>query len=173
LRWALVAGGFVGTLIIIRPDSHVFGWSMLLPLILVGANAWYQVLTSQMAQTEAPATMHFYTGWIGLLLVSLTLPWVWVTPQTASQWSGLLLMGFLGTVGHLLLIQAYAKAPASTLTPFLYAQIGFALVGGWLMFSHVPDAWSLIGIGMIALCGAAGAWLAVREGRPPFEPPPT
>jgi drug/metabolite transporter (DMT)-like permease len=173
LRWALVAGGFVGTLIIIRPDSHVFGWSMLLPLILVGTNAWYQVLTSQMAQTEEAATMHFYTGWIGLLLVTLTLPWVWVTPQTLSQWSGLLLMGFLGTVGHLLLIQAYAKAPASTLTPFLYAQIGFAGVGGWLMFSHVPDAWSLIGIGMIALCGAAGAWLAVREGRPPFEPPQT
>ena len=49
-------------------------------------------------------------------------------------------MGFMGTVGHFFLILAYQRAPASTLTPYLYAQIAFAMLGGWLMFSHVPDA---------------------------------
>jgi hypothetical protein len=29
----------------------------------------------------------------------------------------------------------------------------------------VPDALSLLGIGMIAVCGAAGAWLTVHERR--------
>ena len=41
-------------------------------------------------------------------------------------------MGFMGTVGHFFLILAYQRAPASTLTPYLYAQIAFAMVGGWL-----------------------------------------
>ena len=71
----------------------------------------------------------------------------------------------MGTVGHFLLILAYQRAPASTLTPYLYVQIGFAMLGGWVVFSHVPDGWSIAGMALIALCGAAGAWAAVRESR--------
>ena len=44
------------------------------------------------------------------------------------------------------------------------------MLGGWLMFSYVPDAASLFGMGLIAVCGAAGAWLTVRERREPIEP---
>jgi drug/metabolite transporter (DMT)-like permease len=80
------------------------------------------------------------------------------------------LMGLMGTVGHFLLILAYQRAPAATLTPYLFCQIGFAMFGGWLVFNHVPDQWSLVGMVMIAVCGAAGAWLAVRESRVPIEP---
>ena len=170
LRWALIGGGFVGTLIIIRPDSHLFGWYVALPLVLVVTSAAYQMLTGYMAKLESSVTMHFYTGWIGFLLVSLILPWVWVTPQSTSQWSGLLLMGVAASAGHFLLIQAYTRASASTLTPFLYAQIGFATLGGWLVFAYVPDGWSVLGMLMIAGFGAASAWLSVRESRVPLEP---
>jgi drug/metabolite transporter (DMT)-like permease len=79
-------------------------------------------------------------------------------------------MGLMGTVGHIFLILAYQRAPAATLTPYLYAQIAFAMLGGWLVFSHVPDGWSVVGIAMIAVCGAAGAWLTVRERRVAPEP---
>ena len=65
---------------------------------------------------------------------------------------------------------AYRRAPASTLTPYLYAQIAFAMLGGWLLFAYVPDALSLVGMSLIALCGAAGAWRTVRERREPIEP---
>ena len=75
-------------------------------------------------------------------------------------------MGLLGTVGHFMLILAYYRAPAATLTPYLYSQIAFAMIGGVIVFSHVPDNLSHpLGTGMIAFCGAAGAWLAVREQR--------
>ena len=165
LRWALVTGGFVGTLIIIRPGGEGFSWAMLLPLCLVASNSWFQILTSRMARTEDPITMHFYTGWIGTLLASLALPFVWTTLGSWTLWAGLALMGLMGTVGHFMMILAYARTPVSTLTPFLYAQIAFAMLGGWLAFSHVPDDLSLMGMLMIAVCGAGGAWLAVREGR--------
>lgn len=165
LRWALVIGGFVGTLIIVRPGSELFGWAMLLPMALVATNAWFQVLTSQLARTEEAVTMHFYTGWTGALVASLALPFVWNLPQNTAEWGGLLLMGALASVGHFLLIQAYRHAPAATLTPFLYAQIAFAMLGGWIVFTHVPDRWSVLGMVMIAACGAASAWLTVRENR--------
>jgi drug/metabolite transporter (DMT)-like permease len=170
LRWALVIGGFAGTLIIIRPDGDDFTWAMLLPLGLVITNAWFQILTSRLARTEDPFTMHFYTGWVGTLVASLALPFVWTWLDAWTLWAGLCLMGFLGTVGHFMMILAYGRAPASTLTPFLYAQIGFAMIGGWLAFSHVPDLWSMVGMAMIAVCGATGAWLAVRDSRVAIEP---
>jgi drug/metabolite transporter (DMT)-like permease len=170
LRWALVAGGFVGTLVVLRPGGTVFSWAILLPLGLVISNAWFQVLTSRLARTEKPLTMHFYTGWVGTLIATIALPFAWTTLSGWHWWALLCLMGFMGTVGHFFLILAYQRAPASTLTPYLYVQIAFAMLGGWLMFSHVPDAASLFGMGLIAVCGAAGAWLTVRERREPIEP---
>jgi len=170
LRWALVVGGFAGTIIIIRPDGDDFNWAMLLPLGLVICNAWFQILTSRLARTEDPLTMHFYTGWVGTLAASLALPFVWTALDSWTLWASLALMGLMGTVGHFMMILAYGRAPVSTLTPFLYAQIGFAMLGGWIAFSHVPDRWSMLGMGMVAVCGAVGAWLAVRQSRVPIEP---
>ena len=161
-RWALVCGGFAGTLVIIRPGHDAFEWITLLPLGLVVCNAWFQVLTVKMAKTEDPITMHLYTGWVGTLIASLPLPWVWAMLPSGSLWGWLMVMGAAATVGHFLLILAYQRAPAATLTPYLYAQIGFAMLGGWIAFAHVPDGWSLIGMVMIAVCGAAGAWLTLR-----------
>jgi drug/metabolite transporter (DMT)-like permease len=170
LRWCLVIGGFIGTLVIIRPSSQHFDWTVILPVILVTTNSGFQVLTSKMARTEDPMTMHLYTGWIGTGLATLALPFVWEMPQDWTLWAQLLLMGFLATVGHFFLILAYMRAPAATLTPYLYAQIGFALLGGWLVFNHVPDQWTLVGMGLVTLCGALGAWLTVREGRVTVQP---
>lgn len=170
LRWLLVAGGFAGTLVIIRPGGAAFNWASLLPLGLVATNAWFQVLTSKLARTEDPMTMHLYTGWVGTLIASLALPFVWVQLGASWLWLALCLMGVMATVGHFMLILAYQRAPAATLTPYLYAQIAFAMLGGWLVFEHVPDRWSMAGMVMIAVCGAAGAWLTVRERRPLAEP---
>jgi drug/metabolite transporter (DMT)-like permease len=92
-------------------------------------------------------------------------PFVWTSIGDWRPWAGMAFMGLMGTVGHFMLILAYYRAPAATLTPYLYAQIAFAMLGGFIVFSHVPDTLSLAGIVMIAVCGAAGAWLTVRERR--------
>jgi drug/metabolite transporter (DMT)-like permease len=170
LRWALVAGGFAGTLVIIRPGDEGFDWALLLPVGLVVSNAWFQILTSRMVKTEDPVTMQFYTGWVGTLIASAALPFFWTKLDSWALWAGLVFMGVMGTVGHFVMILAYAKAPVSTLTPFLYAQIAFAMLGGWIVFSHVPDRWSVLGMALIAVCGAAGAWLTVRESRVALQP---
>lgn len=170
MRWALVAGGFAGTVVIIRPGGETFQWASLLPLCLVVTNAWFQVLTSKLARTEDPVTMHLYTGWVGTLIATLTLPFVWAQLPAWWLWAALCFMGLMATVGHFMLILAYQRAPAATLTPYLYSQIAFAMLGGWIVFSHVPDNWSMVGMVMIAVCGAGGAWLTVRESRMALEP---
>jgi drug/metabolite transporter (DMT)-like permease len=163
-RWVLVLGGFAGAMLIIRPGGANFIWPMLLPLGAVVTYSWFQLLTSHMVKTENPLTMHLYTGWVGTLVPSLMLPFVWVNP-TQTELGMLLLVGALGTVGHYLLILAYKRSPASNLTPYLYAQIVFAMLGGWLVFNQVPDSWALAGIALIAACGVAGALLTSYESR--------
>lgn len=165
LRWVLVLLGFLGALVVIRPGGEGFTWATLLPLGLVASNAAFQILTSRLAREDDPATMHFYSGCVGVALATLLLPMAWVTPQSLGIWGGLLLLGVLGSLGHYLLILGYARAPAATLTPYLYLQIAFATLAGWLVFAHVPDAWSFAGLGLIALSGVAGTWLTAREAR--------
>ncbi|WP_119153526.1 DMT family transporter [Caldimonas tepidiphila] len=164
LRWACVGGGFVGALVVIRPGAADFDWALLMPLALVACNAAFQLLTGRLARTDDAGTMHFYTGCVGVALSSLALPFAWQT-LPGPHWAALLLIGVFSTLGHFLLILGYGRAPAATLTPFLYFQIAFAALAGWLVFSHAPDLWSVVGIAVIAVCGAAGTWLSGREQR--------
>ncbi len=164
-RVVLVCGGFVGTLIIVRPGTQMFGWSLLIPLALVIVNTAFQLMTSKMARTEDAMTTQFYTGWIGTALASIPMIWYWVPITDAQAWLELVFMGFAGCVGHFMLILAFERSPAGTLMPYMYAQIGFGMLGGWLVFDHMPDHFSMIGIGLIALCGTAGGLLTAYEVR--------
>jgi drug/metabolite transporter (DMT)-like permease len=171
VRWVLVAGGFLGALLVVQPDSDIVGWASLVPIAMVFMYAWFQILTRKMASTEDPLTTHFYTGWVGALVTSIAVPMVWQDMPEGRILALLCLVGLMGTVGHFLLILAFARAPASSLTPYLYAQIGFAMLCGWLVFDHVPASMEISGIVLIVLCGASASWLTARENRLPLTPP--
>jgi len=176
LRWALVAGGFVGALIVTRPGSGIIGWAAIFPLAGAVSYAAFQVLTRRLAGHENPITTHFYTGLVGTVLLTLVLlaspvPLVATLAQApAWQISVMLLIGVLGTGGHLLLIFSLGMAPTAVLMPFLYLQIAFATLLGSGVFHQLPDGWALLGMGVITACGAAGAWLNLRQANPPVNP---
>jgi len=176
LRWSLVAGGFAGALIVVRPGSGLFGWAALIPAAAALCYAAFQMLTRRLAGIEHPLTTHFYTGLVGTLVASVALAFapdelwpelVWAGPR---MWALLVLVGVCGTVGHLLLILALGMAPLSLLMPFTYTQIVFAAAAGWLVFNHVPDGWAQVGMAVIAACGAAAVWLNARETAPARVP---
>lgn len=171
LRWALVVGGFAGALVVIRPGSGLFGWAVLMPLAAAFSNAAFQVLTTRLGPGESAHTTNFYTGLTGtvvmtpLLLASPIDADALLVAAPALHLMLLLAIGALGTAGHLLLIMSLGVARPATLMPFLYTQIGFAAIVGWLVFRAAPDAWGWVGMAVIAACGAASAWLNVRDAR--------
>lgn len=168
LRWTLVVGGFVGALIVVRPGSGVIGWVALLPLAVAFSNAAFQIMTSRYAPHEDPFTTNFYTGATGvtlatpLLLASVAEPLGTLAAAPVHAVAALGGIAVLGTAGHLLLILALGKAPASTLMPFQYTQLAVAALAGYVVFGLVPDGWGWLGMAIIAVCGAASAWLNVR-----------
>ncbi len=163
LRWVLMGLGLAGVLLVVRPGGQVFGWALLFPVVLVGAYAWFQVLTSRLSGDENPYTTHFYTGLVGTLVMCPVVLLSWRTQALLDHWPWFVLLGFLGTFGHLMLIRAYNRASAVVLSPYLYSQIAFATLLGWLVFRHVPDALAWIGIAIIATSGIGNALLSARE----------
>jgi len=165
VRWLLMGLGLFGVLLVVHPGGQVFSWALLFPVVLVTTYAAFQVLTSRLSGDENPYTTHFYTGLAGALVTAPVLFWSWRTSALLDYWYWFLLVGFLGTFGHLMLIRAFNHASAVVLTPYLYSQIAFATLMGWGVFSHVPDAFAWTGIAVIAASGVGNALLTVREAR--------
>lgn len=161
-----VAGGFVGTLLIALPGGEIqLGWSVLLALGCMACSSAFQLLSSYLARFCHPANTHFCTVWVCALVGALALPLVWVPVDSAWMWCLMLVIGVVGAGGHFLLAQSFQRAPASTLMPFAYFHIGFAVLAGWLMFGHVPHPWAAAGIVLIAACGIASGWVGARQRR--------
>ncbi|MEY4978932.1 MAG: hypothetical protein RLZZ352_1202 [Pseudomonadota bacterium] len=134
LTWLLLVGGLCSALIVIRPQGNTFDTHLLWPLLLVLINASYQILTSRMVRTEDPGSMHVITGLICLLGSSVLVPEFWVPVAQPVTWLLIALMGVFGSLGHYVMSQAYQSAPASTLAPYMYAQIAFTTLAGQVGF---------------------------------------
>jgi drug/metabolite transporter (DMT)-like permease len=151
-RWAAVAVGFAGALVIVRPGGGGFGWATALPLGMALSSALYQITTRRVTAFDGPATSMFYTAAFGALATSAAAPIFWKTPD-ALGWAELAGLGLFAGFGHLLLIQAFARGPASMLAPFTYTQLVWATLLGFLIFGDLPDHWTLGGAAIIVVSG--------------------
>ncbi len=166
-RWGLMVVGLLGVLLVVRPGGQVFSWALLYPVLMIATYAWFQVLTSRLSGEEDPYTTHFYTGLVGAFFTTPLAVLNWDSGVVGTHWLWFLVIGMTGTFGHLMLIRAYMRASAPVLTPYLYMQIAFATLFGWLVFDHVPDLLAWVGIAVIAASGIGIALLTAREaGRP-------
>ena len=166
IRWALIGVTFAGALLVVKPGAGMLSPALLLPLLTLALNTGFHLVTSRLARLEDVGTMQFYTGCTGAVLATLALPFFWAPLGSWTTWALLALVCVLSTAGHRMLIVGYAKAGVATLTPLLFAQIATSTLLGWLVFSHMPDGWSLVGICVIALGGASCTWLSTRERAP-------
>jgi drug/metabolite transporter (DMT)-like permease len=143
-RWAAVAVGFVGVVLVIQPGSTRFGWTALLPLLAAASSALYHVTTPMLARTEDPVSSLYFTALVAGIGLCAVVPFFW-TPLDAAGWLGIAVLGVLGTVGHFFLIRAFETAPASTLSPFMYLYLVWATILGWLVFSDIPGLATVAG----------------------------
>jgi drug/metabolite transporter (DMT)-like permease len=158
-RLAAIGVGFVGVLIITRPGFGGMHPAALLSVFGTACYALYAISTRVLAGSDSSATTLFYSGLAGVVLVTPFVPFVWSTPSVLIA----LMMaatGVFGAVGHWLLILAHARAPAPVLAPFLYTQLIWVVILGYLVFGDLPDYWTLIGASVVI---ASGMYLLYRE----------
>ncbi len=154
-----IAIAMVGALIVIRPGSAVFSSAALLPLAAAACYSAYALLTRRVGPDEDVWTSLFYTGLVGTVLLSILVPFAWVPLDGVS----IVLMGLaalFGTVGQLLIIRSFSTGEAAMLAPFSYTGLIFATLWGVLLFSELPDIWTIAGALVIA---GAGLYVWHRE----------
>jgi drug/metabolite transporter (DMT)-like permease len=160
-RWAAVVVGFLAALVIIRPGPGMANPAALLPLASASCFALYALCTRILSRSDGWATTLIWSASVGLVVLSALAPLDW-RPPDARGWAELAFLGLLGSLGHMLMILAYARAPASILAPMSYLQLIWSTVLGLLLFGNFPDGWTLAGGSTIA---ASGLYVIHRERR--------
>lgn len=155
-RWIAILVGFAGVLVIIRPGMGVMHWAAALPLGTAVCYASYQLLTRIAARTDDARTSLFWTAAVGVAATSLAAPFFWTAPDAAG-WALMVATGFLFGLGHYLLIRALEVAPASVLSPFLYTQLIWVTIAGYLVFGNFPDMFT-IGGGAVVIASGIYVW---------------
>lgn len=164
-RWIAIGAGFCGMLLVARPGGAMSAMGIAWALAAAACYTVYQIQTRMLSPSEDTWTMLFYTALVGTVTMSLGLPLFWAGPlPTPLQALMIASLGIYGGTGHFLLIRAFRHAAASTLSPFIYAQLVWAALFGWLFYDHVPDGISIAGMATIA--GSSIAMVAFARRRP-------
>jgi len=158
-RWAAVLAGMVGMLIVVRPGTTGFEPAAVFGVASSCCWALALIITRKIAATDPPRTTIFWSSLIGAAVLTVLLPFDFLSP-TWPQFALCLLLGVLSSVGQWLIVLAYRLAPASLLAPFSYTQLPWVTIGGYLVFANLPDQWTLVGASIII---ASGLYTAHRE----------
>jgi drug/metabolite transporter (DMT)-like permease len=158
-RWIATAVGLVGVIIILRPGSGAFHPAALFPIVSALAWACTLIMTRMMSGSERAITTMTYSSIAGVCVISMLVPFVWVTPTWHDIAFGVFI-GVASTFGQWIVVLAFRYADASVLAPFSYTQLLWVSILGFFVFGEVPDVWTVTGAGFIV---ASGLYTAHRE----------
>jgi drug/metabolite transporter (DMT)-like permease len=160
-RWAAVAVGFVGVVVMAGPAGNVNAIGIAVALLAALMHATLQIILRHLGKFERPETVTFYFLVIGTIVTALPLPFVAVTP-TMAEVPLLFGVGLSGAAAQWLLSTAFRNAPAAVVTVFNYSSIVWATLFGWMIWSEWPMPTVLAGAAIVIASNALVIW---RESR--------
>ena len=143
-RWAALIVGAIGALMVIRPGFEAVNLGALLTIAATATAAVSKLCAKSLTKTEDPATIAAYVQFLmtPITLVAALIYWQW---PTVEQLMGLIAIGTLGSLAHLLTAKAYAVADLSFAEPITFTRMIWATLFGYIVFSEVPDVWTWVG----------------------------
>lgn len=160
-RWLAVLGGFIGTLVIVRPGTQAFDPASLLPIATAFVYALLMLSARLVDPRESVWTLLLYLTGASGLLSALIVPLVWVPVRSEDLWL-FAAIAFFGSAGMTMMTQAFRLAPAVVVAPLDYTALIWATGFGWLIWNEIPDGptW----LGAIAII-ASGAIVLIRQAK--------
>lgn len=160
-RWAAVAVGFLGALLIVRPSGEVPLWPMLLASTIPLTMSVRDIITRQLSRTDNATGMMVCATFCVMAAGAVSLPFAWVTPT----WGAMGLFALTGTlqgVAQFFLVYAFIYGEAVVVAPFRYFLLLWATLYGWLFFDALPRMETVLGASIVV---AAGLFIFSREVR--------
>ena len=158
-RWSAVVVGFVGVMIMVRPDSGVFEGVALIALAGSVFYALAMIFVRKLSKTETSAAIVFYYSLASTVVAGAFLPFQWVTPGLGDL--GLLVaVGLVGGVAQIFMTNAFRNAPAAVIAPFDYTTMIWASLLGFFIWGEVPGNHIWLGVAIVT---ASGLYIVHRE----------
>ena len=160
-RWTAIIMGFLGAVIILRPGWTPLDAGMVAALISAASSALNTIVIKQLARTE-PANA--IVTWMALyytpfLLIPALFVWEW---PAWDLWPWIVMMGVLGSLGHMAMTRAFTAADATVVMTFDYTRLPISAGLGLIFFSEWPDEYTVLGAVII---GCSGLYIAHREAK--------
>ena len=146
--WLATVIGFSGVLIIMRPDSVTLGLAALAGLAAAFLHAVAAILIKTLASSESALALLLYFPVLAIVVFLFPAMSAWISP-TPTEWVGLVGVAALGVQTQWGFIQACRISDMTFLAPLDYSRLLFALVLGYLLFSELPDFWTLAGAAVV------------------------
>ena len=159
-RWSATAVGLIGVMLIVRPGSSSFSWASVFVVGAVLCSTMRDLVTRQMALgiptvlITAMATTVITIATLGLIPFES-----WRQP-TYGDMAFLTLPALCMLAGQFLVVYSIRSGEVSAVVPFRYSAILWALLLGYLIWNHIPDMPTLIGIAIVV---CAGLYTLYRE----------
>jgi drug/metabolite transporter (DMT)-like permease len=153
LRWAMIALGFVGVLVVLRPTgAGVFSLAGLAVLAAAGGYAVSAITVRLLGRTDSPESMVFWmTAMLSMGAGVLAAPhWVAVRPEHGWVLAGIAVTGF---GGQLAITEAFRRAEASLIAPLEYTALAWGAGLDFWLWHTLPDAVTLVGASIIIVSG--------------------
>ncbi len=174
-RWTAVLLGFLGVLVIARPDGHLplFG-----SLVGLGAGLMVALISIQvrdLTRTDEPLSIVFWFASLSTPVLALFLPF-YASAHSPDQWLLIAAIGVLGCVGQLLLTASLRYGQVATVIVMDYSALAWATLYGWTIWREVPAASTWLGAPLILAAGLVIVWREHHLGKPTSSagtlPPP-
>ena len=158
-RWSAVLVGFLGVLIVIRPGFIEVNLATLAAVSCGICYGFYFIITRKLSTSDNSLLTLLFTSVVGLLIMSVITPYVWVKPSL-NEWIIMALIGLIASVAHLFIIISLKYADASKLAPLGYTEIITNIIISYYFFHELPDNWTYLGLFIIVL---SGLYISRRE----------
>lgn len=167
-RWTAIGVGFIGVLIALRPSAETLTPQALVAIF--GSLCFGLMMITGRAVRHSSGLALVFWPTVGAGLFGLVLSLRSWTPPAGLDFALLALLGVVALSAHFFTNRSLQLADASTVTPYQYTLLVWAVIFGWLFFSETPHITTLIGAALIV---ASGLFIFFREqqlGKPAAEP---
>ena len=166
IRLATAFVGFIGTILVLKPDVGGLSWANLIPVSAGLMYAFGNVATRKWCEGESAVSLLWsymflmlIFGGLGVVYLYfnpgdpsnyLTRGWVW---PSVGVWVWIWLQAVFSLVGIGFIMKAYLIGEVTYVSIFEYSMLIFASIAAWVLFGDLLEPLGFIGIGLIIITG--------------------
>jgi drug/metabolite transporter (DMT)-like permease len=161
IRWVALLSGFVGVLLVLKPDADHINPGHLLGMLAGLGLALSMATTRSLSTTEPAGRVLFY--YFAISFVAATpMGLIHLAPVPVVLWPALIYVGLSIFITMVLYNLAYSHAPTSIVAPLGYIAVPAAAVIDWLFWDTLPGSTTLAGCALVIASGVLAVTLRGR-----------